>query len=142
VSPADLAQAQLDAYNAHDLEAFLACYAEAVEVRDFPSGELRLAGRAAMRARYGPLFERPGLHAELVDRIALGAAVIDQESVRVLRDQTLVSAVAVYEVADELIQRVWFIREGSERVSSDRAAIQTNSFPGGLRGTEPPGRPS
>jgi hypothetical protein len=111
VSPVDLAQAQLDAYNAHDLEAFLACYAEAVEVRDFPSNELRIAGRAAMRERYGPLLERPGLHAELVDRIALGAVVIDQESVHGLREGDVVSAVAVYEVADELIRRVWFIRE-------------------------------
>ena len=34
--PAALAQRQLDAYNAHDLEAFLACYAYDVEVYELP----------------------------------------------------------------------------------------------------------
>ena len=65
-SPTDMAQRQLDAYNARDIEAFLACYAPDVEVRDFPSGALTMEGREAMRARYGDMFARcPDLHARL-----------------------------------------------------------------------------
>ena len=36
--PADAAQRQLDAYNARDVEAFLAAYAADCTVRSFPSG--------------------------------------------------------------------------------------------------------
>ncbi len=54
-----LAQRQLDAYNGHDLEAFVACYAPGVEVRTFPgAGPPDFAGHEALRARYGPMFEQ------------------------------------------------------------------------------------
>ena len=110
-TPTELAQAQLDAYNAHDLEAFLACYAEEVEIRNFPSGELTCAGRDAMAERYGPMFaEKTDLHAALVKRVAHDAIVIDEESVTGLRDDETVTAVAMYEVHDDLIQNVWFVR--------------------------------
>ncbi|MCA8923133.1 MAG: nuclear transport factor 2 family protein [Planctomycetes bacterium] len=107
----DLAQRQLDAYNARDLEAFVACYHPQVEVRDFPADTLRFQGHAELRARYGPLFERPALHAHLVSRTSQGSVVIDEERVEGLRDGEDVSAVAIYEVEGELIRRVWFVRE-------------------------------
>lgn len=109
-APAELAQRQLDAYNAHDLEAFVACYHPQVEVRDFPAGTLRLDGIAAFRARYADVLARPGLRAEVVRRIAQGAVVIDEERVTGLREG-VVSAVALYEVEGDLIRRVWFVRE-------------------------------
>jgi hypothetical protein len=106
-----LAQRQLDAYNAHDLEAFLACYAEDVEVRDVRSGALLMQGREAMRARYGPMFERPALHAALVGRTVLGDDVaLDVERVRGRRDDGEVDAVAIYERRGELIAKVWFVK--------------------------------
>jgi hypothetical protein len=111
-TPTELAQRQLDAYNAHDLDAFVACYDPQVEVRDFPAGALRMQGHDELRARYGPLLERPELHAALVRRTAQGSVVIDQEKVRGIRDDgEEVDAVAIYEVQGELIRRVWFVRE-------------------------------
>jgi hypothetical protein len=108
--PADLAQRQLDAYNAHDLDAFCACYAEDVQVYALPTMALTLEGRAALHARYGPYFEAKRPHAALVGaRLALGTMAIDVEAVR-LADGTEVDAIALYHVADGLIQRVWFIR--------------------------------
>jgi hypothetical protein len=109
VEPTELAQRQLDAYNSHDLEAFVACYHPEVEVRDFPSGELSFQGHAAMRQRYGPVFERGTIHAELVGRICQGVVAIDQEHVTGLADEP-VDAVAMYEIEGELIRRVWFVR--------------------------------
>lgn len=108
---ARLAQRQLDAYNAHDLEAFVACYTDDVEVRDLRAGTLLMQGREALRARYGPMFERPALHAALVDRTVMGEDVaIDEERVRGLRDDVEVHAVAIYERRGDLIARVWFVR--------------------------------
>lgn len=105
-----LAQRQLDAYNAHDLEAFVACYTDDVEVRDLRAGTLLMQGREAMRARYGPMFQRPTLHAALMNRTVMGDDVaIDEERVRGLRDDE-VHAVAIYERRGDLIARVWFVR--------------------------------
>lgn len=108
-----LVQRQLDAYNAHDLEAFLACYAPDVRVETFPGGEPLCLGREAMRARYAPLLARPDLHAALVGRLALGRVVVDQERVRGLDPAREVDALAIYELGQgdaALIERVRFVR--------------------------------
>lgn len=111
MNSSELAQRQLDAYNAHDLEAFVACYHPEVEVRDFPAGTLRFQGHAELRARYGPMFENPALHAHLVSRTALGPLCIDTERVEGIREGEDVSAIAIYECEGESIRRVWFVRE-------------------------------
>ncbi|MEM8883067.1 MAG: nuclear transport factor 2 family protein [Planctomycetota bacterium] len=108
-TPEEAAQAQLDAYNARDLEAFLACYTEDVEVFDLPGTEAKLQGREAMRPVYGRMFDAtPDLHCELVARLCHDRFVIDQEYVTGRAEP--VRAVATYEVIDGLIRRVWFLR--------------------------------
>lgn len=108
--PAELAQRQLDAYNAHDLDAFCACYAEDVQVYALPSMALMFEGRETLRARYGPYFEARRPHAALVgERLALGSMAIDVEAVR-FADGATTDAIALYHVEAGLIQRVWFIR--------------------------------
>lgn len=110
--PAAAAQRQLDAYNAHDVEAFLAAYAEACTVRSFPSGAVLMDGRAAMRERYATLFaDHPDLHCELVHRVEHESFVVDHERVTGLRDDEVVHAVALYEVRGGRIANVWFLRE-------------------------------
>jgi hypothetical protein len=106
-----LAQRQLDAYNVGDLEAFVACYTPDVEIFDLHSGELRMSGRDAMRDRYGKLFEaNPEQKAELLNRIAQGSTVVDHERVVGRADGKVVFAVAIYQVEEGLIRRVWFAR--------------------------------
>lgn len=110
--PADLAQRQLDAYNARDLEAFLACYAEDCSVHAHPSGRVMMQGRDAMRTRYGRLFEQhPALHCTLLARVEHEVFAIDHEHVEGLEPDAIVHAVAMYEVRDGLIRRVWFLRD-------------------------------
>ena len=73
---------QLDAYNARDLERFLACYAPDVVVEN-GAGDQMMAGIEGMRAFYGPLFaDSPSLFAEVTNRIRAGEFVIDEEHVR------------------------------------------------------------
>lgn len=111
-SAAVLAQRQLDAYNAHDLEAFVACYDSEVEVFDFPgAGEPSLRGREAMRARYGPMFTQGTIHAELLGRMVIGSRALDHERVTGLGEGRVIFAVAIYEVTGGLIKKVWFLRE-------------------------------
>lgn len=108
-TPEEAAQAQLDAYNARDIEAFLACYHPDVEIYRLPGTEPTMRGRDGMRTVYAKLFaETPDLHCELVQRICHDRFVVDQELVTG-RGEPL-RAVAIYEVVDGLILRTWFPR--------------------------------
>lgn len=72
-------QRQVEAYNAHDLTAFLSCYSDDVVVRD-PDGALRMTGIGALRTTYGELFRNhPDVHADIVRRLAVGSWVVDEE---------------------------------------------------------------
>ncbi|MFK0292704.1 nuclear transport factor 2 family protein [Streptomyces sp. NPDC090442] len=110
MTPEEIVDGQLAAYNARDLDAFLGYYVEDVPVYAFPSGEV-LADRSgpAFRERYRALFDgSPDLHAELVSRVTHGRIVIDQELVSGFQGDEVRAAVALYEVGEERIERVWF----------------------------------
>lgn len=79
-SPEQVVQAQLDAYNARDLDALLATYAADACMYAYPA-TLVAQGHAAIRARMRLRFAEPDLHAELRRRVVLGEVVIDDEIV-------------------------------------------------------------
>lgn len=99
---------QLEAYNARDLDGFVACYADDVRVYRPPASEPVLVGKAALAEHYAKhRFNLPGLHAELRARMVLGSKVVDHERISGVREAPFEVA-AVYEVADGLIRAVWF----------------------------------
>ncbi|MCB2205592.1 amidohydrolase family protein [bacterium] len=109
-TPVHLAQMQLNAYNARNLDAFLEPYAEDVEVYTFPS-TLQYTGKQHMRELYGEFFsEAEALHCRLVGRISYQNTVIDREYVTGIPGRDNIEAVAIYEMADGFIQKVWFIQ--------------------------------
>jgi hypothetical protein len=100
-------QRQLQAYNDHDLERFVAEYAEDVKVFRPPNPEPVLAGKPALAAHYAKnRFTLPDLHADLLNRIVSGNKVVDHE--RITGVEGMTGAVAVYEVVDGKIRAVWF----------------------------------
>jgi hypothetical protein len=109
-TPEQLAQLQLDAYNSQDINAFMECYAPDVEVFTQGVSEPSYRDHADMRETYKKYFEaNPNLHAALIHRIVQGRFVIDHERVTGRADGRDLRAVAIYEVIDGLIRRVWFI---------------------------------
>ena len=96
--PTVLVQAQLDAYNAHDLRAFTACYADDAQVLDAEGRVLR-DGIEEIRVGYGQRFASPDLHAELVGRLHVGPWVFDHERVTGVADEP-VNVVVGYFVRD------------------------------------------
>ncbi|MEO1658931.1 MAG: nuclear transport factor 2 family protein [Pseudomonadota bacterium] len=103
-------QRQVDAYNARDIDAFADLFADDVEVYDFPN-TLIVKGKKVFRQRYAERFlHNPDLHAEIHRRFAAGRYVVDFETPRGAQFGDA-PAVAIYEVADGLITKVWFIRE-------------------------------
>jgi len=108
VTPAILAQQQLNAYNLRNIDAFLEPYADNVEVFRYPD-KLIMKGKEEMRKSYTELFQStPGLHCELVGRIVQGNIVIDKE--RVKFDDSILEAVAIYHVEKGRISKVYFIQ--------------------------------
>ncbi len=103
-----IVQRNLDAYNAKDLEVFMADYTEDVKLYNYPN-ELRTDGKDAMRKGYADWFKRAkGLKAEIKKRIVIGNKVIDHEEVTA-NGQTF-EAVAIYEVENGKITKVTFMR--------------------------------
>ena len=100
---------QLEAYNARDIERFVACYAADVRVIDLPAGTVRLNGKAAFAEAYRRQFSRyPEQRATIVSRQVAGDFVIDTEYVTGNFDRPPAHVVAMYHVRDGLIQTVWF----------------------------------
>ncbi|MDB5581248.1 MAG: Hydrolase superfamily [Bradyrhizobium sp.] len=75
-----MVQRQLEAYNARDLEALVATYAEDAELFEFPD-KLLARGAAQIRERQAPRLQEPNLHARLIQRVVMGETVVDQEVV-------------------------------------------------------------
>lgn len=108
-TPASVVQRQLDAYNARDIDALMAIYAEDVQHFEFPS-TLVAADAAAVRARLTVRFAEPSLHARLLNRTVMGELVIDHEMVTRDLPEGLgtVELIAMYEVKLDRITRAWF----------------------------------
>ena len=108
----DPVDAQLAAYNAHDVAAFMACYTPDCTIDDADGNRL-MTGHAEMRPRYETLFaSSPNLHCDIVSRIRIGDHVIDEERITG-RVPELRRAVVIYRIdkASGLISHVRFLRE-------------------------------
>lgn len=105
-TPEMLIQRQVNAYNARNLEAFLATYADDIKLYNFPDSLIG-SGKEEMKAMYGGFFKTAAnQHCEIVNRIKLGNTIIDHG--RVKFNDNIIEAVAVYEVKDGKIVKVTF----------------------------------
>jgi hypothetical protein len=116
--PAAVVQRQLDAYNARDVDAILATYAEDAQQFEFPA-KLLASGAAELRERFAARFQEPNLHAQLMNRTVMGPIVIDHEEVtRTFPEGPVkIQLIAIYEVQAGKIAKAWFISDASRRRS-------------------------
>lgn len=109
-SPEAVVQQQVDAYNRHDEAAFVATYADDIELFDLGAEPRpKLSGKPALAALYAGLFARAKPRADIVSRAVTGTFVTDHERVTLGNGRSF-EAVAVYQVENGLIRRVWFAR--------------------------------
>jgi uncharacterized protein (TIGR02246 family) len=100
---------QYDAYNRHDLEAFVATHAPDVRFYRYPDS-LVLNGRAAVRERFERLFATaPQVHATVDARMARGDIVVWQETATGMPGGKTNTAISLWEVHGGQITRVLFI---------------------------------
>lgn len=109
-SPEAVVQSQFEAFNARDIEALLAVYADDAQMFEHPA-TLLAQGSAELRIRFSARFQEPNLHARLLQRIVSGATVIDHERVtRTFPDGAgEAELVMIYEVQDGRIAKAWII---------------------------------
>jgi hypothetical protein len=108
--PEAVVQQQLDAYNARDVDAFLATYEDNAALFGFPATSI-FSGKEEMRKRSISLFNDTILHCVVDKRIVMENIVIDHERVRVTLPEgpAVMEAIAIYEVHDGKIAKVTFI---------------------------------
>jgi len=108
LTPAAVVQRQLDAYNAKDLDALMAIYADDAPLYEHPD-KLLARGTAALRERFAVRFQESNLHAALLHRIVAGDLVIDHERVsRTFPEGPgTIELVMIYEVKSGRIARAW-----------------------------------
>ena len=114
MATADIVARQVDAYNAHDLEAFLACYADDVVVTS-GNGDLLLDGGEAVRDQYGVMFDQlPDVQVAVRHRIELGAWVVDDEHVTAAAGFEIEALVAYHAPGDQIDRVVVMTAEREE----------------------------
>ncbi len=103
-------QRQLDAFNARDIDALLAVYAEDAQMFEHPS-KLLASGSAAFRERFLARFQEPDLHASLLSRTVMGNIVVDHEEVaRTFPEGPgKIRLLMIYEVQNGRIAKAWSI---------------------------------
>ena len=105
-----IAQAQLDAYNAQDLDAHCAHFADDVVVAGL-NGDVARTGIEAYRALYAAAFAQfPNNKAQLLNRIVVGPNVIDHERVDRGNGDPTFEVAAIYTFRGDKIARVDFAR--------------------------------
>jgi uncharacterized protein (TIGR02246 family) len=109
----DVVDTQVAAYQARDLERFIACYAEDASVVQF-DGRPILVGRQALREHYGRLFaDHPDMRLVIANRMAAGDFVVDEERLSGVHPgdaQSPMTALSVYKVTNGKIARLMILR--------------------------------
>jgi len=106
----DIAQKQLDAYNAQDLDTYVSFFAPDCIVSGL-NGTPTETSRDAIKARYAKAFAQfPQNKAVLKNRIAVGNTVVDHELVIRSPGGEQFEIIAIYTFKDGLIARVDFAK--------------------------------
>ena len=112
-------QRQLDAFNARDIDALLAVYADDAQLFEHPA-KLVARGSAELRQRFTLRFQETNLHAALLKRIVAGSMVVDHEKViRTFPEGAgEIELVMIYEVKEGRIAKAWTIA-GAKEIFAD-----------------------
>lgn len=113
MTPEQVVQNQLEAYNQRDINAFMSVIDPKVTFHNFSEGVETMKGRQACKEFYAALFEAsPNLHSKIITRTVFGNKIIDHESItgRNGNDEPL-ELVLIYEVQNEKISKVTVLKK-------------------------------
>lgn len=107
----DIIEEQVLAYNARDLERFIATYSPDIVIED-GENNLLMRGHEQLRERYGALFDaNPQLHGRILIRMKIGKYTVDEEEVTgVSTSPAPRHAIVIYRVEEDKIVHVRMLR--------------------------------
>ncbi|MEP6675545.1 MAG: amidohydrolase family protein, partial [Ferruginibacter sp.] len=106
-SPEMLVQQQVNAYNAHNPDAFVATYSDTAIFYNFPDMSVLMKGRDQITQEYASIKNEPSLHCKILNRIVQGNKIIDQEEISIDSGKKI-HAVVIYIVEAGKITKVYF----------------------------------
>lgn len=111
MKPESIVQKQLIAYNERNLEVFSSTFSADIVLYNFYEKQPILRGIDELRKVYEEIFwKSPELHVTVISKMVLGDKIIYNEKVTG-RINGVLNVIAVYEVRDNLIYRLTFIRK-------------------------------
>lgn len=108
MSPENIVQKQLEAYNERDIEAFMAVIDKDITFHDFATHKTTISGYDECKIYYDALFKAsPNLKSTIVNRTIFENKIIDHERITGRNGKTVsTELVLIYEVANEKIVRI------------------------------------
>ena len=108
-TPLSVVNSRMDAYDNHDIGAFLKNYSKHIQVFTYPNVSLGNKGKEHLRSIFEPLFREGKVSVNVHQQITQGNYLINHETVTYNgKGQKYVS---IYEIQDGLITSVQFVRE-------------------------------
>jgi len=109
LSPEEIIDIQLNAYNRQDMTGFLSVYHTDAQFFRWPD-KLIERGHEAFARAYGALWARcPDLKARILQRSVVGRFVIDLEKLEGHADGPREPLLVIYETQDSKILRIWVL---------------------------------
>ena len=100
---------QLLAYNNCDIETFLDCYTDDIEVYMLETNQLLTKGKEQLRKTMSASFiDKPNSHAILLSRLSQNNLIIDVENLAGHIDGQVITSAAIYEITGDQISKLWF----------------------------------
>jgi hypothetical protein len=108
-TPETVIQKQWNAYNSRNINAYVNCFSEDVEVYMFPK-QLLYKGKDKLREHYENFFQiTPDLYGEVQNRSVNGNVVKEEVLITRAKKTEPAKATIVYEVEDGLITKMYFL---------------------------------
>ncbi|MHA2363206.1 MAG: nuclear transport factor 2 family protein [Candidatus Hodarchaeales archaeon] len=100
---------QLRFYNERNLEAFVECYSDDIEVFMLESNDIITKGKEQLRKSMKDSFEsKPDAKTLVISRSYQNNLIIDLEKITGYVEGKVITVVAIYQVLDNKITKLWF----------------------------------
>lgn len=100
---------QKDAYNNQDIQKFLSCYTEDIQVYMLEQGKMITEGKEQLRAAMTSAFEAtPDSRTMLISRMEQNNLIVDHEKITGHETGKAIYTIAIYEITNNKISKLWF----------------------------------
>ncbi len=112
LSPEEIVQKQLEAYNSRDMETYISLFSDDVKFYNYEDHVLTMEGKEACRSYYQDLFDAsPNLHSTTLKRIVHNNVVIEHESITGRKGLTqAITMILIFEIEEGKISKITVIK--------------------------------